>query len=169
MKKFIYCPLCAAELVDSMIEDRLRQRCPRCHFVHYLNPIPTTAAIAERNGKILLIKRGQEPGKGLWTLPGGFMEADETPEDGCLRELFEETRMSGEIISLTGAFHEYTKMYGDVLNLFYHVALEDGTPISGDDADDAGLFAIEDIKDLGFRCFNLAFAQFKKRFFKNEP
>ncbi len=163
MPKFNYCPLCAAELVDSWIEDRMRQRCPRCKYVNYLNPIPTTAAIAERDGKILLVKRGMEPGKGLWTLPGGFLEADESPEAGCLRELEEETGLTGTSLSLTGAYHEYSHMYGDILNLFYHVSLNEGIPIAGDDADDVRLVPVEEVGDLGFRCFNLAFAQFKER------
>ncbi|MEA1962004.1 MAG: NUDIX hydrolase [Bacillota bacterium] len=168
MQKFIYCPLCATKLEESHIEDRQRQYCPNCHYVHYINPIPATAVIGERDGKILLIKRGMEPGKGLWTLPSGFMEASETPEEGCLRELQEETGMHGEITSLIGVFHEYSKMYGDILNIFYHVNLDEGIPIGGDDADDAELVPIEKIENLGFRCFNLAFAKFNEARNKNK-
>ncbi|HEX3010844.1 MAG TPA: NUDIX hydrolase, partial [Syntrophomonadaceae bacterium] len=117
MRKFIYCPLCSEKLQEAIIEDRQRQVCPQCNYVHYINPIPATAAIGERDGQILLIKRGLEPRKGLWTFPSGFMEADETPEEGCLRELFEETGMKGTIKTLAGVFHEYTKLYGDLLSI----------------------------------------------------
>jgi ADP-ribose pyrophosphatase YjhB (NUDIX family) len=164
MQTFIYCPLCSEKLQEAIIENRQRQVCPQCHYVHYINPVPAIISIGERNGKILLIKRGMEPMKGLWTLPGGFMEAAETPEAGCLRELFEETGMRGTIKNLIGVFHEYSNMYGDVLCVFYYVKLDEGIPIAGDDAEDVALVPIGEIGDLGFHCFNRAFGDFKAQF-----
>jgi ADP-ribose pyrophosphatase YjhB (NUDIX family) len=163
LHSFIYCPLCSEILQEDIIENRQRQFCTQCHYIHYINPIPAIISIGERDGKILLIKRGMEPMKGLWTLPGGFMEAAETPEAGCLRELFEETGMRGTIKNLIGVFHEFSQMYGDVLCIFYHVKLDDGTPAAGDDADNADLVPVDDVGDLGFICFNQAFGHYKAR------
>lgn len=164
MQTFIFCPLCSEKLQEDVIENRKRQFCPQCQYVHYINPIPATVAIGERDSQILLIKRGMEPMKGLWTLPSGFIEAAEPPEAGCLRELLEETGMKGTIENLTGVFHEYSNMYGDVLNIVYYVKLDEGIPIAGDDAEDVALVPIGEIGDLGFRCFNQAFGDFKAQF-----
>ena len=51
----------------------------------------TTDAVVVALGHVLVIKRGRNPGKGLYALPGGFLEQDERIVDGCLRELKEET------------------------------------------------------------------------------
>lgn len=159
MNSFTYCPYCAHKLLKGNFGDRQRNYCPECSFVHYLNPLPATVAIAQLENKILLIKRGFDPGKGLWTLPSGFMEAGETPEQCCLRELKEETGMEGEIIRLINVYHEFSKMYGDVLNIAYYVKLIPGIPEAGDDADNVALVPINEVTDLGFRTFNLAFQE----------
>jgi bifunctional NMN adenylyltransferase/nudix hydrolase len=54
----------------------------------------TVDAVVVQGGHILLVKRKAEPGKGLWALPGGFVDPDETLEQAMLRELKEETRIS---------------------------------------------------------------------------
>lgn len=160
-----YCPLCTGILEWGFFYGRNRQYCPSCGFINYVNPLPTTVALAERDGKILLIKRGIEPLKGVWTLPSGFMETGETPEQACLRELKEETSMEGNIEGLIGVFHSITPMYGDIISIVYYIKLCPGNPEPGDDADGVKLVAINEIKDLGFPSFNKAFALFKQKYF----
>lgn len=63
----------------------------------------TTDSVVINNGFILLVKRGAHPGKGLWALPGGFVNADERIQDGMIRELREETRISINDLSLKAA------------------------------------------------------------------
>ncbi|QGU00126.1 hypothetical protein SYNTR_1532 [Candidatus Syntrophocurvum alkaliphilum] len=162
MTGFVFCPFCNDPLNKGIIDNYERNYCSSCSYVHYIYPIPATAAIGQLENKILLIKRGMEPGKGVWTFPSGFMEAGETPEESCLRELFEETGMEGESLKLINAYHEYSQMYGDLLLLVYHVILKPGIPYPGDDADETELVPIDDITDLKFRCFNLAFKELKK-------
>lgn len=161
MQNYIYCPVCAGILKLKAVENKVRNYCPNCGFVHYVNPLPATVAIAENNNSILLIKRGMPPARGAWTLPSGFMEAGESPEEGCLRELKEETGMNGEIIRLINVYHDYSEIYGDVLNIIYHVKLEEGNPVPGDDADAVKMVALNEINDLVFKCFNLGFNEFK--------
>ena len=67
----------------------------RAQYAHLPSPpvFVTVAAVVVHSGHILLVKRGAEPGKGLWALPGGFVGHDELLLDACLRELKEETRL----------------------------------------------------------------------------
>ena len=86
-----HCSRCGAALHLGMVpgEDRERLACDACGFVAYVNPrlvvtcLPVTAA-----GEVMLLRRGIEPGRGLWAQPGGFMEIDETVEGGRGLALF---------------------------------------------------------------------------------
>lgn len=66
----------------------------------------TVDAVVVQSGHILLVKRGDMPGKGLWALPGGFLNQDETMLDGAIRELKEETRIKVPVPVLKGSIKE---------------------------------------------------------------
>jgi ADP-ribose pyrophosphatase YjhB (NUDIX family)/nicotinamide mononucleotide adenylyltransferase len=66
----------------------------------------TVDVIAVKSGCVLLVKRGMHPGKGLWALPGGFLNPDEKIREGALRELREETSLSGHHDDLEAAIEE---------------------------------------------------------------
>lgn len=66
------------------------------------HPIPAVAAVIVRDGEILLVKRGTEPSKGKWSVPGGSIEWGETLTDALKREINEETGLEIEIIRLIG-------------------------------------------------------------------
>lgn len=161
MHKYKFCPLCGQRLLPGIFSNKKRSYCCKCHYIRYENPLPSAAAIAQLNGQILLIKRSVNPGKGLWTLPAGFIEAGETPEQACLRELYEETAMRGEVVALINAYHEYADVYGDILNLIYYVELCPGSPQAGDDVEAVCFVPLAKVGDLGFHCFNLGFQQFR--------
>jgi ADP-ribose pyrophosphatase YjhB (NUDIX family) len=87
-KKFQYCPTCKEKL---KITNQKILDCSACGFHFYLNPVPTTAIILEnKNGQILFGKRKFLPKKGLWDLPGGFVEFNEKAENTIVREVKEE-------------------------------------------------------------------------------
>jgi len=67
-----------------------RHVCEHCSTIHYQNPRLVVGCVAEWQGKVLLCKRAIEPRAGLWTLPAGFLENNETVEHGALRETREE-------------------------------------------------------------------------------
>lgn len=125
----------------------------------YTYPRPTvTADIVvfrkSRNAaEVLLIKRGHEPFLGMWACPGGFIDMDETPEDAALRELKEETGLSGiEILQ----FHTYGAVHRDprhrTIAITYAGILENNNAEvrGGDDASDARWFSIHNIPGLAF-------------------
>jgi ADP-ribose pyrophosphatase YjhB (NUDIX family) len=85
-----FCMECGGRLRRVREEGLVRRRCRRCGWTFYGNPIPATIALIVRGGKVLLARRGAEPYRGTWDLPGGFVEAGETPERGLVREIREE-------------------------------------------------------------------------------
>ena len=71
-------------------EDRLRSVCGHCGFINYQNPKIVVGSVAVWQDHILLCKRAIEPRKGFWTIPAGYLELNETPEQGAMREAEEE-------------------------------------------------------------------------------
>jgi ADP-ribose pyrophosphatase YjhB (NUDIX family) len=141
MKDYAFCPMCGAVLSNGLIEEKERKYCPRCDFVDYKNPLPVAVAIAVRDEKFLLIKRGLPPRQGMWASPAGFIESGETAEEACLRELKEETGACGDIVRLVGVTRrEDTEVYGDMLIVAYLVKVTDEELNPGSEVEDARFF-----------------------------
>src|SRR5437667_34281 len=110
-----FCPHCGHALERREVEDqRVRPVCPACNHIVYLNPLLAVGVIAERaDGRVALVRRGEEPGRGLWGLPAGFMEIDESTEEAARRECLEETGLEIELGELWGVwsyFHSLKQM-----------------------------------------------------------
>ncbi|MDM8526534.1 NUDIX hydrolase, partial [Desulfococcaceae bacterium HSG8] len=151
MRKKHYCHFCASRLVEKHIEGRLRLFCDRCNEPLYENPVPATClVVADPDGRILLVKRSVDPKKGWWCLPGGFMELGETPEQAALRELKEETGLSGHIDRLLGVTSGSGTLYHTILMISYSVNIYSGTLVAGDDASDVAFFHPEELPEIAF-------------------
>ena len=120
-----YCPVCASALVtraDDQDAQKTRLSCPEGHWTHWDNPLPVLAALVEYDGKILLARNAAWPEK-TFALITGFMERDETPEQGITREIKEETNLEADAISLIGVY-EFVKK-NEVIIAYYVVATGD--------------------------------------------
>ena len=100
-----FCSQCGAPVTSRIPEgeDREREVCPVCNFIHYRNPIPVVGCVPEYEGRILLCRRAIDPRLGYWTVPAGFMELDETLEEAAVRETREEACAEvrlGELFSI---------------------------------------------------------------------
>jgi len=130
-EEYSYCPMCGTPTKAGFIEGKNRRFCANCGFIDYKNPLPVALAIPIRDKRFLLIKRGIAPRKGMWGFPSGFIESGETPEEACLRELHEETGLSGEIVKLVAVTRlEDKEVYGDMLIVLYLVKVAVGEPIT---------------------------------------
>lgn len=124
---------------------------------HYKYPHPavtTDCVIFGYDGrqlKVLLIERGNEPDKGKWAFPGGFLNIDEQAETGALRELQEETGMTNADIR---QFHTFSDPNRDprerVISIAYYALVKIQDVKGGDDAAKASWFAIDDVPELAF-------------------
>lgn len=93
-----YCCECGARLPQEASGDTpSRTVCGKCGAVFFLDPRLAAACIAQWREQVLLVRRGVEPGYGLWSLPGGFLEAREAPGAGAGREMLEEAGVGVEI------------------------------------------------------------------------
>jgi len=131
-----FCPLCAGTLGREAVPPDQREQavCSRCRFVFYLNPKVVAGTIPEQDGRILLTRRSINPGRGLWTFPGGFVDFGETVTDGARRETFEET---GLHVELTGLLNVYSYPGSPVI-IVYNARVTGGelTPCAENDAFD---------------------------------
>jgi len=92
-----HCLLCGQEMQDAVIESRVRQICPHCGWIFYPQLKVSAGVLLEEQGKLLLVQRAIEPWKGFWYLPAGYIEVDEDPSCGAMREAKEEI---GLIVSI---------------------------------------------------------------------
>jgi len=108
------------------------------------------AVVKDGRGRLLLIKRGHEPGLGLWSLPGGRIEPGETDAEALVRELREETGLEVEPGRLLGRVQR-PGLDGDIIDIRdYTATVTGGTLRAGDDAADARWIAPAELGTLTF-------------------
>jgi len=103
-----FCPLCGAALIRQAVPPDQREQavCPHCRFVFYLNPKLVAGTIPEHDGRVLLTRRSINPGRGLWTYPGGFVDFGESVTDAAVRETLEETGLNVELDGLLNVYSQ---------------------------------------------------------------
>ena len=153
MKKLVYCSNCGEQNSFGFIDGNKRYHCKNCNSIHYQNPKPTATLICPKGDMILLVQRAFDPGKGEWGLPGGFLELEETLENGALRELKEETNLNGKFVKLWGNCSHFNSIFGDILLLGIEMKINNWSNLkAGDDALSAQLFKINNCPKLAFEC-----------------
>jgi ADP-ribose pyrophosphatase YjhB (NUDIX family) len=140
-----FCSRCGGRLEFGFVDGEHRERlaCSKCGYVAYVNPrlVVTTIPVTD-DGRIVLLRRGIEPGKGSWAQPGGFLEVDETVTEAAIRETFEETGLvvePGEIIGL------YARLEAAVVVLVYEAHVVSGEFRTNPEALEIEAFAPETI------------------------
>jgi mutator protein MutT len=123
--------MCGHYLIERYLEHEGRSRfqCDGCGFIHYMNPRVVASVIIEHNGQVLLQQRAMEPGKGLWTFPGGFLEIGERPEDGAVREAKEEVGLD---VTLSGLHGVYARPHVGIVLVVYAGTSESDNAVVGD-------------------------------------
>ncbi len=149
MKQLNYCWRCGSELSKKMDEGRERYFCKACDEFVYRNSVPVGGVFVVDNDKVLLIKRGGEPNKGKWSYPAGYLEYNERPEHGAVRELEEETGLKAdpEKLKLVATIQlEHPDKY--VVGNAYAISFEsiEGNVVAGDDAEEARFWTIKEME-----------------------
>ncbi len=148
MEEPIYCPRCGAKLEKRLVGDRVRYVCPNCGYVFYLNPTVAAGTLVEMDGKVVLVRRGVQPGKGKWGLPSGYVEADESAEEAAVRETKEECGLDVEVDDLLGVYSFVEKDGNHGVLILYSAHVVGGTLRAGDDAQDVQAFLPNEIANI---------------------
>jgi len=141
-----FCNHCGSAVEQRIPEDDNRPRhiCRNasCGIIHYENPKIITGCLPIFEDKVLLCKRAIEPRYGLWTLPAGFMENEETTEQGALRESWEEAKAD---CSIDGLYAIYDLPHINQVYFFYRATLAPGGFGVGEESLEVKLFDEKDI------------------------
>jgi ADP-ribose pyrophosphatase YjhB (NUDIX family) len=128
----------------------VRPVCPQCGWIYFIDPKVAAAILVEQDGRVLLVRRVNEPFRGLWTLPAGFVNGGEDPAEAAARECLEETglfvRVLGVLDVIAGREHER----GADFIIVYQAEVTGGELVPADDADAAEWFLRSELPPLAF-------------------
>ena len=128
------------------------------------NPALAVDAVIVKNGKIVLIKRKEEPFQGYYALPGGFVEYGETVEAALRREVLEETGLVVEVSSLIGIYSDpHRDPRGHVVSAAFAAVIVSGELTGGSDAVEANFWQIADLPPLAFDHAQIVHDAFRRR------
>jgi ADP-ribose pyrophosphatase YjhB (NUDIX family) len=146
-----FCTRCGGPLEWTFVPEAKRECkvCSRCGRVHFFNPKLAAGTLTRIDGRIVLLRRGIEPGYGLWTYPGGFVDLGESAQEAAVRETAEE---SGLHVEITGPAGVYTSDARDIVIVVFHARVAGGALHAADESLEARLFDPADIpwNDLAF-------------------
>ena len=123
-------------------DDRERQVCGTCGWIHYINPKIVVGAICTLGDRFLLCRRAIEPRAGYWTMPAGYMEERETPEAGAAREAREEACAEIEIDSLLAI---YSILRISQVQMIFRARLAVPEIAAGPESEEVGLYRWDEI------------------------
>ena len=142
-----YCASCGNTLEIKETNGAMRPVCPSCGRVVYYDPKVAAVTIIVRDGKVLLIRRAGDPGCGLWSVPGGYVDRGEVVEEAAAREVLEETGLMVNIDGLVGLFSEA----GHPVIVAAFSGKECGGKLeAGPEAQEVGFFGVESLPPLAF-------------------
>ena len=138
-----------------------RLMCPDCGFVNYENPKIVVGTVATWGDEILLCRRNIAPRHGYWTIPAGYMELNETVEDGARREAMEEANAA---IDLQAVLAIYNIPRISQVQIIYKGCLARPDFSPGPESQEVALFAWDDIPwdDLAFPSVHWALNHFQE-------
>ncbi len=140
-----FCSNCGSDQLMYEIpagDTRERFFCHNCHIIHYINPKIVIGCFILHDNKILLAKRGIQPQLGKWNIPQGFMEMDETIEEGAKRETYEEIGVLPDIIKLITV---YSVPHANQVHMHFLASISSTDFKITEESTDIRLFSSQDI------------------------
>ncbi|WP_342537662.1 MULTISPECIES: NUDIX hydrolase [unclassified Sporosarcina] len=142
-----YCSNCGEVLEIRVINDEEYKACSSCSFIHWGNYSVSVGALVIKDEKMLLVRRKDNPGKGKWTNPGGYIGQTELIEQSVIREVLEETGVTTKVKSIV-MLGDYP---GRVHNIYIGFLMEylEGQPQPDEvEVDGAGFFSLEEMESM---------------------
>jgi len=124
--------------------------------------------LIEHSAKVILVRRAEMPAKGLWCLPSGFVEYDESPAEAAVRECLEETGLEVRLVGLLEVSQYLSELRGPGILVLYRGEVVGGEPRPGDDASEVGFFGPEELPDdIAFLSNRRALERWRKQMLRN--
>lgn len=146
-----YCLRCGTALILAERYGRERKTCPACDWVYFADPKVAVATLILKDGKVLLARRGINPGRGRWTLPAGFVDAGEDPARAAERECLEEAGIQVKVTGLLTVIFGQEHPRGAHIIIFYRADIILGELTPGDDVDQVAFFDYSMLPPLAFQ------------------
>ena len=142
-------------------DNRERLLCPDCGYVAYENPKLVVGTVIEHETKVLLCRRAIPPRVGYWTIPAGYLELGESPEEGACREAWEEARVK---LRLTGLLAVYSVPRISQVQLLYRGLLTEPGYAAGPESQSVELFSWGEVPwdDLAFPTVGWALNRYRE-------
>lgn len=148
---FVFCPRCGAKVNHEEKFGKIRPVCPQCNFIYFQDPKVAAAVLIEKDNRVLLVRRVNEPFRGLWTLPAGFVNGEEDPAEAAARECLEETGLTVEIKKVLDVIAGREHERGADFIIVYSAKVISGEMSPADDADAVEWFDKNNLPQLAFK------------------
>lgn len=148
---FVYCPRCGAKVNHEEKFGQVRPVCPACKFIYFQDPKVAAAVLVEKDSRVLLVRRVNEPHRGLWTLPAGFVNSGEDPAEAAARECLEETNLIVHISRVLDVIAGREHERGADFIIVYSAEVISGEISPADDADAVEWFERNQLPPLAFK------------------
>jgi 8-oxo-dGTP diphosphatase len=149
--EYSFCPKCCSPLELLVLKslEPARMVCSICKFVFFLDPKVAACCIVTIDEKVVLLRRGIQPGYGKWVFPGGYVDRGETVTAAAVREAREEINLEVELMSLLGV---YSYPQSPVIIIVYVARIESGKLLPSDETLEVGTFSFHEIpwEELAF-------------------
>jgi 8-oxo-dGTP diphosphatase len=146
-----YCIRCGTSLARKIIFGEQRPCCPTCGWIFFADPKVAAGVLVENQGSVLLVRRKNEPCRGMWSFPAGFVNAYEDPAQAAVRECLEETGLEVQVSRLLDVIGGREHANGADIVIVYQAQITGGVLIPGDDADQAEFFRRNALPPLAFK------------------
>lgn len=151
MRQVKFCMRCGGEVNHVEKFGKIRPVCPHCGFIYFQDPKVAAAVLIEQDSRVLLVRRVNEPHRGLWTLPAGFVNAGEDPAEAAARECLEETGLIVKIKNVLDVIAGREHERGADFIIVYSAIVISGEMSPADDADAVEWFEKNNLPQLAFK------------------
>jgi ADP-ribose pyrophosphatase YjhB (NUDIX family) len=155
-----YCPRCGTLLNNQLRMGKVRPVCQSCDWVFFPDPKVAAGVVVIKDNKILLVRRANNPRKGFWTVPVGFVDAGEDPDGAAQRECLEETGLKIKVVELFKVFSGQEHPRGAHIIIIYRGEIISGELQASDDVDGIGFFAKGELPPLAFKTTRIILGEY---------
>ena len=148
--EYKFCPRCATQLSREERFGKIRPVCPQCGWIHFVDPKVAAAVLVTQDDRVLLVRRVNEPFRGMWTLPAGFVNGGEDPAEAAERGCLEETGLSVRVTRVHEIISGREHARGADFVIVYQAEVLGGELMASDDADAVEWFDRNDLPPLAF-------------------